>query len=120
MMGLVSVVVVRWRLTLFPALCFMVFVAYRVHTVARANPGTADSKDMLAPLMIGVGLILMHRGRTPDNPWSWTFWAGKWIEILWRVDRYSCITLLHDGTSIVMMLNNGVVNCNVATLIALY
>lgn len=79
MMGLVSVILVRFRLTLFPALAFMVYVAYRVHTVAKATKGTRE--DMLSPLLIGVGLIFMYRGRTVENPWSWGFWAGECLVV---------------------------------------
>mmetsp|Transcript_22708 Transcript_22708/g.37575 ORF Transcript_22708/g.37575 Transcript_22708/m.37575 type:complete len:329 (-) Transcript_22708:157-1143(-) len=86
MMGVVAVILVRFKLTLIPALCFLVFVAYRVHSIAKANPA-ASYMDMMSPLMIGIGLILMHRGRTPEDPWSWTFWAGEilvMIMFLWN------------------------------------
>lgn len=81
MMGFVAVVLVRFRLTLFPALGFMVFVAYRVHSVAQAA-AAGSVGDTLSPLLIGAGLILMHRGRTVDNPWSWGFWAGEILVVI--------------------------------------
>ena len=78
MMGVVSVVLVRFRLLLYPALAFLVYVAYRVYSIA--PPATASARsntgDTASPLLIGLGLILMHRGRTSENPWSWGFWAG--------------------------------------------
>ena len=33
--------------------------------------------DMLSPLMIGVGLVLMYRGRSEDEEWSHSFWVGE-------------------------------------------
>jgi len=76
MMALVSVLLVRFRITLFPALAFLLFVAYRVHSMAQSNSG-GSHMDMLSPIMIGVGLVLMNRGRSPDSSWSYTFWSGK-------------------------------------------
>jgi hypothetical protein len=74
MMGLTAVILVRYRLTLFPAVGFLVFVAYRVHSV---NATPTNSMDMLSPLMIGVGLVLMYRGRSEDKEWSYSFWVGE-------------------------------------------
>lgn len=102
MMGFVSVVVVRYRLTLIPALCFMVFIAYRVHSIAKANPA-ASRADMASPMMIGIGLLLMYRGRTVDNPWSWTFWAGKFVFVHSRVNvvvRCDCVNELNLNVSL--------------------
>lgn len=79
MMGVVATVLVRYRITLFPALCFLVFVAYRVHSISQTN-ADASSMDMMSPLMIGAGLVLMHRGILivdDSSSWTWTFWAGE-------------------------------------------
>ena len=77
MMGLTTVVLVRYRLTLFPAVGFLIFVAYRVHSVSSAASPTTNSMDMLSPLMIGVGLVLMYRGRSVGQEWSYSFWVGE-------------------------------------------
>jgi hypothetical protein len=74
MMALTAVMLVRYRLTLFPALGFLIFIAYRVHSV---NAAATNSMDMLSPLMIGVGLVLMYRGRSGDRDWSYSFWVGE-------------------------------------------
>mmetsp|Transcript_32740 Transcript_32740/g.48483 ORF Transcript_32740/g.48483 Transcript_32740/m.48483 type:complete len:340 (+) Transcript_32740:182-1201(+) len=75
MMGGVSILVVRYRITLIPALLFLVFIAYRIHSIAKQNNTVATSSEMMSPVMIGLGLVLMYRGRMPD--WTWTFWAGE-------------------------------------------
>jgi hypothetical protein len=75
MMGFVSVVLVRFRLLLYPACAFMMFVAYRVRSFA--SMGALG--DTMSPLLIVAGLILMHRGRTSEKPWNWSFWAGKFL-----------------------------------------
>jgi len=77
MMGVVSILLVRYRITLIPALLFLIFIAYRIHSIAQQNNTVASSSDLMSPIMIGVGLVLMYRGRAPDDPWSWTFWAGE-------------------------------------------
>jgi hypothetical protein len=74
-MGLVAVLLVRYRLTLFPAVAFLVFVSYRVHSVTATSP--SNSMDMLSPLIISVGLVLMYRGRSDDMEWSSSFWIGE-------------------------------------------
>lgn len=75
MMAVVSVFLVRYRITLIPALLFLVFIAYRIHSIAQQNNTVATSSEMMSPIMIGLGLVLMYRGQMPE--WSWTFWAGK-------------------------------------------
>ncbi|KAI2513285.1 hypothetical protein MHU86_1056 [Fragilaria crotonensis] len=84
MTGFVSVVLVRFRLLLYPALAFLVFFAYRLHSIASsASSSTRNSaSEAASPLLIGLGLILMHRGRTGDNPWSWGFWTGEILVVI--------------------------------------
>lgn len=72
MMGVVAVVLTRYKLTVFLAVAFLVFVAFRV----RILEGSA-SGDLISPLFIGTGLLLMFLGRDfPDTTWSFTFWIG--------------------------------------------
>lgn len=82
MMGLVSIFLVRYRITLIPSLLFLIFIAYRIHSIAQQNNTAASSSDLMSPIMIGVGLVLMYRGRTLDDPWSWTFWAGETLVMI--------------------------------------
>ena len=69
MMAAVSVIVVRYIWTLVPALGFLVFIAYRIHTV------TPGSGDLLSPFMIAFGLIVMHLGG------FWLYLAGESLVI---------------------------------------
>jgi cation transport ATPase len=72
MMGVVSVFVTRYWITVLIAVAFLAFIAYRVRIVHGA-PNT----DMLSPFMIAVGLLLMHKGRIlPEMTWGFTFWIG--------------------------------------------
>lgn len=80
MMGVVSVILVRYRITLIPALLFLVFIAYRIHSIAQQNNTIATSSELMSPVMIGLGLVLMYRGRMPD--WTWTFWAGETLVMI--------------------------------------
>ena len=77
MMGLAATVVSRYRLLLFPAIGFLCFIAYRVQSIASqgGNPA-ASTMDMISPLMIGVGLVLMNRSLAKSNEWTWTYWIG--------------------------------------------
>jgi len=77
MMGLTAVILVRYRILLFPAVAFLVFVAYRVHFVTALNATSRNSMETLSPLMIGVGLVLMYRGRSGKLEWSQGFWIGE-------------------------------------------
>jgi hypothetical protein len=78
MMGFTSVVLVRYRITLFPFLAFLLFVTWRVHTALSNAPTAGASMDRLAPLMIGLGLVIMYRGRNlADGDWNWSFWFGE-------------------------------------------
>ena len=73
MMGIVAVLLVRYRITVFPTVAFLAFMAYRV----RSSPGGGNT-EMLSPFLIAVGLLLMNQGRTfPETTWSVTFWIGK-------------------------------------------
>jgi hypothetical protein len=84
MMGAVSVVVVRYRLLLAPALAFLGFVAYRIHSVAKATGGTngTSSYDMLSPFLIANGLLLMHQSAyNRESPSFWTYWLGESLVI---------------------------------------
>lgn len=72
MMAAVSVIVVRYRWTLFPALAFLAFIAFRIRNAA---PGTGD---MLSPFMIAIGLIVMHQSRDTR---FWLYLAGESLVI---------------------------------------
>ena len=51
-------------------------------SVYEANGNPTEMKDMLSPLSIAVGLILMHSGRNEAYDWSWVFWMGETLVIV--------------------------------------
>ena len=84
-LGLASTLICRYKLLLVPACCFMSFVAYRVRQASQTVAvGQVTTFQMVAPLIIVAGLILMHVGRKSSSDpdvepllWSWTFWSGE-------------------------------------------
>jgi hypothetical protein len=76
MMGAVSVIVIRYRWTLFPALAFLAFIAFRIYTVAATTPGSRG--DMLSPFMIAIGLIVMNQSQEGR---FWFYLAGESLVI---------------------------------------
>ena len=73
MMCVVSVLVVKYRWTLFPALGFLAFIAYRIHVVA------VSALDYMSPFCIGAGLLIMHT-TTGSSGW-FGFWVGESLVI---------------------------------------
>jgi len=70
-------------LSVYPALAFLAFMAFRIfqqtHPVAG---GRKLSWEFVSPLIIGLGLLSMHNGRTkPDGNWTILFWFGETIVV---------------------------------------
>eukprot|EP00977_Amphora_coffeiformis_P001165 scaffold244_cov172-Amphora_coffeaeformis.AAC.18 len=90
MLGVVSVFLVRYRLAFYPMLLFLGYLAIQIATKANLRGGSVyesnghptQMKDMLSPLSIAVGLILMHSGRSETYDWSWVFWMGETLVIV--------------------------------------
>jgi hypothetical protein len=90
MMGAVSVIVSKYRVTLYPAQAFLAFIAYRIFQRTR-EPGGSSTWDVTSPILITAGLWAMHTGRiSPDSiggtvgNWSmttWWFWLGEALVI---------------------------------------
>lgn len=93
MMGLVSTIVVRYLITLIPALLFMVYIGYTIFSTSRLpdnHPNKTPAPMLLGPTMIAGGLLCMHYGRkwteaTEDTPadwqWTWLFWLGEAVVV---------------------------------------
>jgi len=81
MMAAVAVVLVRYRITLYPALAFLSFIAFRIFQQAQAHNAGCVYRgiplDFLSPLIIMGGLLSMHNGRTADGNWTALFWLGE-------------------------------------------
>jgi hypothetical protein len=124
MMATVSILLVRFQITLYPILAFLTFVAYRIHVVSRATGG--NIKELLPPLLIAVGLIAMHRARrfeqlqlqklssssststatttttyTPAKAF-WSFWFGESL-VITIFSLNSMTTFEHFHKSFLMM-----------------
>jgi hypothetical protein len=92
MMAAVSVITVRYRWTLFPALAFLAFVAYRIHSVA--STAKESSMDMVSPFLIGIGLIIMHQSQA-----QWfSFWIGESIVI--GMFTYNSVSAAQKSTAL--------------------
>jgi hypothetical protein len=119
MMGAVSVVVSQYRVTFYPALAFMAFVAFRIFQRTREPAGGGSALDVLSPVLISAGLWAMHSGRrlgadprahpplgaasAPSSAhWSvttWWFWLGEALVI--GVFAYNSATLLPKTPAVV-------------------
>ena len=90
MLGAISVFLVCYRLAFYPMLLFLGYLAIQIATKANLRGGSVyesngqppEMKDMLSPLGIAVGLILMHSGRNETYDWSWVFWMGESLLIM--------------------------------------
>ena len=99
MMGLTAVLLTRYLLLIVPAGLFLVFTAFRIQKL----PGSTGW-DACHPLVLGLGLVLMHYGRTlPEQTWSFFFWIGAYINTVYCsiyvymiVMEYTRLTLYHD------------------------
>lgn len=82
MMAAVSVILVRYKWTLYPALAFLAYVAYSIIQGSRRN-GSVSVYDVMSPLLIATGLVLMYRGQLQPGESSVTssgafiFWLGE-------------------------------------------
>mmetsp|Transcript_13758 Transcript_13758/g.17953 ORF Transcript_13758/g.17953 Transcript_13758/m.17953 type:complete len:360 (+) Transcript_13758:146-1225(+) len=88
LMGAVAVIVVRYRLTLYPALLFLAYTAFSVLSKASLRGGSVydtgvRAHDAFSPMLIMLGLLLMSFGRSPAKEeqeaieWTWIFWLGE-------------------------------------------
>eukprot|EP00529_Nitzschia_sp_RCC80_P021966 CAMPEP_0113444028 /NCGR_PEP_ID=MMETSP0014_2-20120614/2456_1 /TAXON_ID=2857 /ORGANISM="Nitzschia sp." /LENGTH=383 /DNA_ID=CAMNT_0000335029 /DNA_START=42 /DNA_END=1193 /DNA_ORIENTATION=- /assembly_acc=CAM_ASM_000159 len=79
LLAIASLLVVRYQILLFPALAFMAYVAYKIHS----TPG-APSTQIIPPLCISVGLIIMYQAShgyvaTSNGAGSTTNWVLYWL-----------------------------------------
>lgn len=75
MMACASLLVVRYRLLLYPALAFLGFIAFRIHSSA-----VQGRLELLSPFLIGTGLILMYRS-SEENGSAFLYWLGESLTI---------------------------------------
>jgi len=79
-MAVVSLLVTRFIWTLIPALMFLAFIAYKIHSVVVAGSsnggGGGMAMEMTGPFFIGTGLILMYQSHRGNAGWV-QFWFGE-------------------------------------------
>lgn len=103
-MGSVSVLIVRFRLTLYPALAFLAYIIFRIIQQQSRLPG-GSLYDTVPPSLIAAGLLLMSSsvfgggGRDDDgdsnNPkWNTQFWMGEALVI--GMFLYNSLTILQS------------------------
>ena len=91
LLGAISLIVARYRLTLFPALAFLAFVTYKV----RSAP-TVISLELMSPFVIGIGIIIMYQASS--GSWSTTsadgtkitHWLLYWLGESMTIFMFTC------------------------------
>lgn len=80
MLGSVSVIIVRFRLTLYPALAFLAFIIFRIVQQQTRVPG-GSLYDTVPPALIATGAMLMNTALGDAGAWNLQFWVGETIVI---------------------------------------
>ena len=82
-MGLVSVVIVRYWWSFYPALCFHGWIGFRVIqqqlTRNTTTSGSVVYDALLPPILLATGLCVMYTAATDD--WNKQFWIGEALVI---------------------------------------
>uniref|UniRef100_A0A7S1VNL4 EF-hand domain-containing protein n=1 Tax=Grammatophora oceanica TaxID=210454 RepID=A0A7S1VNL4_9STRA len=90
-MAMIAVFIVRFRVLVVPAISCLTFMSYEVRQVATTRPYRGSVMDTLSPILVGIGLALMHSGSYVKKSgeddsgeaemngihWSYTFWTGE-------------------------------------------
>ena len=84
MMGAVAVILVRYRLTLYPALALLAYLGYRIYQSSRITVEdcvTCSIWEVMSPVILAFGSLCMFSGRTEAGDWTWLFWIGEALVI---------------------------------------
>ena len=81
MMAAASLFITRWKYTTIPAILFLSYTSLQIYQ-ARNKETTGPlitTFDIISPLCISTGILLMFFGRSDSEqgPWTKTFWAGE-------------------------------------------
>lgn len=101
MMGAVSVLLVRYRWTVYPALAFLVYIAFRIVQTSQRAGGSLT--DVVSPFAIAAGLLLMHNSIRA----SWVFFWGEALVIFMFTYNSSSLpknALIYAGMAVLSML----------------
>ena len=83
-MGAVAVILVRYRLTLYPSLALLAYLGYRIYQSSRITVEdcvTCSVWELMSPVTLSFGLLCMFSGRTEVGDWTWLFWIGEAVVI---------------------------------------
>ena len=75
MMATVSLLVVRYRWLLYPAVAFLGFIAFRNHSTALQR-----GIELVSPFLIGTGLLIMHQSSAESGS-GFLYWLGESLVI---------------------------------------
>jgi len=76
MMATVSLLVVRYRWLLYPALAFLGFIAFRNHSIALQG-----GIELISPFLIGAGLLIMYKSSSETGSSGILYWLGESLVI---------------------------------------
>jgi hypothetical protein len=85
MMASISLLVVHYRWLLYPALAFLGFIAFRIH-----SSSAQKLLELASPVLIGTGLIIMYHS-SEENGSGILYWVGESMVI--GMFSYNSITL---------------------------
>mmetsp|Transcript_9513 Transcript_9513/g.23092 ORF Transcript_9513/g.23092 Transcript_9513/m.23092 type:complete len:332 (-) Transcript_9513:81-1076(-) len=64
LLGALSLIISRYKLTLIPSLAFLAFVTYKVNS----GPAVDHSFELMSPMVIGIGMVIMYQASS--GSWS--------------------------------------------------
>jgi hypothetical protein len=120
MVGLVATILCRWKWTMIPSCCFMLFVTIKVALASRhasARAAGASYWDALQPFLMGTAVYLMYYGRrrSAESTWSFYFWAGEALVAFYVMK--SSLPTNHNAPNIILLSSACGVVAGVATLL---
>lgn len=82
-MGAVSILLVHYRITLYPSLAFLSYISWTMLRRSRISGSGVTMQDAVPPILIAAGLAMMHTGtpRAPEISWTWRYLAGETLVI---------------------------------------
>lgn len=98
MMAIASVIVTRWKYTTIPAVLFLLYTSFQIYKAKKScstninhadvsHPPTITTYDVLSPILIAVGIMMMYSSKTnawqgqeegnASFQWNKLFWMGE-------------------------------------------
>ena len=89
MMAFVSLLLTKYKYITIAAILFLLYTSFQINRARSSGTLSIGLFDVVAPMIISTGLVLMYYGRVPPplledgatntsySFWSWTFWCGE-------------------------------------------